>query len=118
MVIAVTSDAGAKVPPPAPSAPTSFASSRRRPCRRRELGVDRGAAALALISKDGKTGLIVAGITGGESGAQKHAKALANQLVYDRDGVTVRASGDAMTYVQINGQSEKDLLLMESIAIR
>ena len=37
--------------------------------------------------------------------------------MYDRDGVTVRASGDAMTYVQINGQSEKDLLLMESIAI-
>ena len=36
------------------------------------------AAAPALISKDGKTGLIVAGITGGESGAQKHAKALAD----------------------------------------
>ena len=32
-------------------------------------------------------------------------------------GVTVRASGDAMTYVQVNSQSEKDLLLMESIAI-
>ena len=32
-------------------------------------------AAPALISKDGKTGLIVAGITGGENGAQKHAKA-------------------------------------------
>ena len=34
------------------------------------------AAASALISKDGKTGLIVAGITGGESGAQKNAKKL------------------------------------------
>ena len=32
-----------------------------------------------LISKDGKTGLIVAGITGGENGAQKHAKALRDQ---------------------------------------
>jgi len=71
----------------------------------------------ALISKDGKTGLIVAGITGGESGAQKHAKTLTDQLVHDRDGVTVRAGGEAMTYVQINGQSEKDLLTMESIAI-
>jgi putative drug exporter of the RND superfamily len=29
----------------------------------------------------------------------------------------VRAGGEAMTYVQINGQSEKDLLTMESIAI-
>jgi RND superfamily putative drug exporter len=70
-----------------------------------------------MISKDGKTGLIVAGITGGENGAQKHAKELADQLVYDRDGVTVRAGGEAMTYVEVNSQSEKDLLLMESIAI-
>ncbi|HYZ66245.1 MAG TPA: MMPL family transporter [Mycobacterium sp.] len=76
-----------------------------------------GPAAPALISKDGKTGLIVAGITGGESGAQKHAKELTDRLVHDRDGVTVRAGGEAMTYVQINGQSEKDLLTMESIAI-
>ncbi|HET7074460.1 MAG TPA: MMPL family transporter, partial [Mycobacterium sp.] len=69
------------------------------------------------ISKDGKTGLIVAGITGGEDGAQQHAKQLADQLVYDRDGVTVQAGGDAMTRVQVNSQSEKDLLLMESIAM-
>ncbi len=74
-------------------------------------------AAPALISKDGKTGLIVAGVTGGESGAQQHAKELADRLIHDRDGVTVRAGGEAMTYVQINGQSEKDLLTMESIAI-
>jgi putative drug exporter of the RND superfamily len=74
-------------------------------------------AASALISKDGDTGLIVAGITGGESGAQKHAKELTDRLVHDRDGATVRAGGEAMTYVQVNGQSEKDLLTMESIAI-
>ena len=74
-------------------------------------------AAPAMISADGKTGLIVAGITGGESGAQKHAKELAERLVHDRDGVAVRAGGEAMIYVQINGQSEKDLLRMEAIAI-
>src|SRR5436305_6707400 len=62
----------------------------------------------ALISKDGKTGLIVAGITGGESGAQQHAKELTDRLVHDRDGVTVRAGAQAMTYVQTNGQREKD----------
>ncbi len=46
-----------------------------------DLGVDRAAsAAPALISKDGKTGLIVAGITGGESEAQKHAKELTDRL--------------------------------------
>ncbi len=74
-------------------------------------------AAPTLVSEDGKTGLIVAGITGGESGAQKHAKAITEELVRDRDGVTVRAGGVAMTYVQINAQSEEDLLMMESIAI-
>ncbi|MGB2922693.1 MAG: MMPL family transporter [Mycobacterium sp.] len=75
------------------------------------------AATPALISEDGRTGLIVAGITGGESAAQRHAKELTDELVYDRDGVTVRAGGVAMTYVQINTQSEKDLLTMEAIAI-
>jgi putative drug exporter of the RND superfamily len=71
----------------------------------------------ALLSKDGKSGLIVAGINGSESEAQLHAKELTAQLVHDRDGVTVKAGGEAMIYAQINAQSEKDLLMMESIAI-
>ena len=74
-------------------------------------------AAADLTSKDGRSGLIVAGITGGENDAQKYAKALSDELVYDRDGVTVRAGGSAMVYVQINDQTQRDLLLMESIAI-
>src|SRR5271168_3310079 len=40
--------------------------------------------AKSLISKDGNTGLIVAGITGGKNGAQQHAEALSNELVHDR----------------------------------
>jgi uncharacterized membrane protein YdfJ with MMPL/SSD domain len=74
-------------------------------------------AAADLISKDGKSGLIVAGITGGENDAQKYAKALSDDVVHDRDGVTVRSGGIAMVYAQINAQTERDLLLMESIAI-
>ena len=74
-------------------------------------------AAQALISKDGRTGLIVAGVTGGESGAQTHAKTISEQVVHDRDGVTVKSGGEAMIYVQVNAQSQRDLLLMESIAI-
>jgi putative drug exporter of the RND superfamily len=70
-----------------------------------------------LISRDGKTGLVVAGIAGGESEAQKHAKNLADAVAHDRDGVTVRPGGEAMLYVQVNAQTERDLLLMESIAI-
>ena len=74
-------------------------------------------AVAPLISADGNTGLIIAGITGGENNAQKYAEQLTDQLVGDHDGVTVRAGGEAMTYVQINGQSRHDLLMMEAIAI-
>jgi RND superfamily putative drug exporter len=74
-------------------------------------------AASELVSKDGHSGLIVAVLDGGEANAQKYAKELSDQLVHDRNGVTVRAGGVATVYSQINGQSERDLLLMESIAI-
>jgi uncharacterized membrane protein YdfJ with MMPL/SSD domain len=74
-------------------------------------------AAADLVSKDGKSGLVVANLKGGENNAQKYAKTLAGDLVRDRDGVTVRAGGVAMVYTQINDQNERDLLLMESIAI-
>jgi uncharacterized membrane protein YdfJ with MMPL/SSD domain len=70
-----------------------------------------------LVSKDGKSGLIVANLEGGENNAQNYAKTLAKQVVHDRDGVTVRAGGVAMVYAQINHQNERDLLMMESIAI-
>ncbi|MCV7224482.1 MMPL family transporter [Mycolicibacterium komossense] len=79
------------------------------------------AAAADLISKDGKSGLIVVGIGGGENDAQKYAKALSDTVTADvlpkHDGVTVLAGGSAMVYSQINDQTQRDLLLMESIAI-
>ncbi|OBK33445.1 hypothetical protein A5658_02030 [Mycobacterium sp. 1245111.1] len=74
-------------------------------------------AAAGLISKDGKSGMIAAGLKGGENDAQKYASALTSQLVHDRDGVTMRAGGMAVAYAQINGQNERDLVVMESIAI-
>jgi RND superfamily putative drug exporter len=70
-----------------------------------------------LVSKDGKAGLIVAGITGSENDAQTYAKTLANQVAYSRDGITVRSGGAAVVNVQLTEQSQRDLLLMESIAI-
>jgi putative drug exporter of the RND superfamily len=73
--------------------------------------------AAGLVSKDGKSGLIVANLAGGENNAQKYAKTLSKQIVHDRDGVMVRAGGAAMVYAQINHQNERDLLLMESLAI-
>jgi uncharacterized membrane protein YdfJ with MMPL/SSD domain len=75
------------------------------------------AAAQSFISKDGKTGLIVAAISGGETNAQNNAKRLSDELVHDRDGVMVRAGGNATVYWQVNEQTRKDLLLMESLAL-
>ncbi len=69
-----------------------------------------------LVSKDGKSGLIVANLKGGENNAQNYAKKIASRVVHDRDGVTVRAGGAAVVYNQINSQNERDLLLMEAIA--
>jgi RND superfamily putative drug exporter len=74
-------------------------------------------AAADLISKDGKSGLIVVNLKGGENDAQKNAQTLSEQFVHDHDGVTVRAGGSAMQYAQINTQNQEDLLLMEIIAI-
>jgi putative drug exporter of the RND superfamily len=70
-----------------------------------------------LVSTDGKSGLIVVNLKGGENFVQKNAQTLSDQLVHDRDGVTVRAGGPAMQYAQINKQNQDDLLLMEIIAL-
>ena len=70
-----------------------------------------------MVSTDGKSGLIVANLKGGENNAQKYAKTLSDDVAHDRDGVMVRAGGSAMVYAQINRQNERDLLLMESLAI-
>ncbi|BBY07977.1 MMPL family transporter [Mycobacterium noviomagense] len=72
-------------------------------------------AARSLVSKDGKTGLIVAGITGGETGAQQHTSQLLDRLPHF-NGVAVKAGGEVTSYVQIIGQTRKDLLVMEAIA--
>jgi uncharacterized membrane protein YdfJ with MMPL/SSD domain len=75
------------------------------------------AAAAELLSTDGKTGLVVATIAGGEDLAQKYAAGLAEEVGQPRDGLSIRAGGVAMIYEQINQQTKRDLLLMEIIAV-
>ena len=79
------------------------------------------AAAKDLVSKDGRAGLIVAGISGGENDAQATAQKLSDEVArahpVGATGITVRSGGDAMVNAQINSQLQHDLLLMESIAI-
>ncbi|KUI35750.1 MMPL family transporter [Mycobacterium sp. GA-2829] len=70
-----------------------------------------------LVSTDGTTALVVAGLNGDESAAAAHAQELSAALTGDRGGVTVRAGGGAAVNAQINAQTEKDLLAMESLAI-
>ncbi len=74
-----------------------------------------------MISTDGTTGLIVAGINGGENYAQRYAQelvdAISASVLPQHPDVTVTPGGQALVYSQITKQSEHDLLLMESIAI-
>jgi RND superfamily putative drug exporter len=74
-------------------------------------------AATELVSRDGTAGLISAGIVGEERSQQKYTKELCAQIEHDRDGVTVSTGGAAMVNVQITDQSQRDLLLVESLAI-
>ncbi|MGH3967700.1 MAG: MMPL family transporter, partial [Mycobacterium sp.] len=78
---------------------------------------DAPGAADDLVSRDGKSGLIVVNLKGGENFVQNNAQTLSDQFVHDRDGVTVRAGGAAMQYAQINKQNQDDLLVMEMIAL-
>jgi uncharacterized membrane protein YdfJ with MMPL/SSD domain len=74
-------------------------------------------AATELVSRDGECGLIVAGIAGGKNNAQKYADTLSDEVVHHRDGVTVRSGGLATVNRQITELSQRDLLLVEVIAI-
>nr|WP_029110058.1 MMPL family transporter [Mycobacterium sp. URHD0025] len=73
--------------------------------------------AARLISRDGSSGLIVAGIEGDDGTASARATELARQVVTDQDGVTARAGGVTIFASQIEEQTKHDMLLMESIAI-
>ncbi|HKV20463.1 MAG TPA: MMPL family transporter, partial [Mycobacterium sp.] len=74
-------------------------------------------AGAGLTGKDGRSGLIVAGLVGDESTTATYAADLSERFAQDRDGITVEAGGPATVNAEINKQTERDLLRMESIAI-
>lgn len=78
-------------------------------------------AAADLISIDGKSAMIVAGITGGEKDAPARARRLTDELMTSvtpsHPDVTVEAGGTATVFAQIISQTERDVLVMESIAL-
>ena len=73
--------------------------------------------AATLRSKDGRTGLILASIAGGEAKAPLHAKAIVSALPPPPSDVDITAGGLSIVYAQINEQSAKDLLIAEAVAI-
>jgi putative drug exporter of the RND superfamily len=74
------------------------------------------AAAPALTSTDGKTGIITAGLRGSDAKYAEAAREIVDQFPPAPAGVAVRAGG-ALTYSEADEQTERDLVLMESIAI-
>ncbi|MBI3692675.1 MAG: MMPL family transporter, partial [Mycolicibacterium aromaticivorans] len=75
----------------------------------------------SLISTDGRSGLVVVGLRGGEDAAPGHAQRLADAVEASLDGkypeIDVIAGGSAMVFSQINSQTQRDVVIMESIAI-
>ncbi|HWF27915.1 MAG TPA: MMPL family transporter [Mycobacterium sp.] len=119
LVLMLTSEGGAKSP-----AITKVAGELEGELRRSGVVLNLESAwnvppsvAAQLFSKDGMSGMIVAGLAGGENDAQKHAARLIKSLGHDRDGVSVRVGGMATVYSQITRQTERDLQTMELIAI-
>jgi RND superfamily putative drug exporter len=76
-------------------------------------------AASGMVSRDGKTGMIVANLAGGENAAPTYATQLADEVIADHNpnGVVVRAGGGALIYAQVNDRTTLDLVRMESIAL-
>lgn len=71
----------------------------------------------SLISRDGKSALVIAGINGGERRSSLNANDLAKQISGSKiAGVTV-AAGGAAVYGEINDQSRRDVVVSEAIAI-
>ena len=74
------------------------------------------AAAASLISKDGKTGLVVAALRADDDDVARVAKRVADRLPRGRDGVVVRLGG-AVMFAEMNEQAQRDMVTMEVIAM-
>ncbi|UED86506.1 MMPL family transporter [Streptomyces profundus] len=69
----------------------------------------------ALRSADGESALVLARIVGDETEAQNSVGALAERYEGERDGLDIRVGGEAQVAVEINEQTQRDLLRAELI---
>ncbi|MFH5227891.1 MMPL family transporter [Antrihabitans spumae] len=73
--------------------------------------------AIALRSTDSTSAIIAAKIDGDDKTAMARAEKIADELSGVRDGITVRAGGEAVGYQEVTDQVTKDLLVAEAVAI-
>jgi RND superfamily putative drug exporter len=71
----------------------------------------------ALRSTDGRSGLIVALVAGGDDKAPKRASDAIEPFLGTRDGVTVQAGGQAIANQAVNDQTKSDLAIAEAVSI-
>ncbi|MGW3815964.1 MMPL family transporter [Streptomyces sp. NPDC005046] len=76
---------------------------------------DTGAS--ALTSRDGKQALVLAHVKGDETEQGDNASAVIDRYTGDRNGLTVRAGGEAAVGDEVPTQVAKDLAVAESIAV-
>lgn len=77
----------------------------------------RPSLAQGLISKDGKSALIVGRVAGDDTVAPDRAAAAVKGLTGTHDGITVKAGGIETVYNQVNHDVKSDLTKSEMIAI-
>ncbi len=70
-----------------------------------------------LISTDGRSGLIVALVAGGDDKAPQRAADAVKPFLGSHDGVTVRAGGEAIANQAVNDQTKSDLAKAEAVSI-
>jgi RND superfamily putative drug exporter len=73
--------------------------------------------ARSLVSKDGKSALVVARVLGNDTQAPDRAAAAVKELTGTHDGVTVTAGGIDTVYNEVNHDVKSDLTKSEMIAI-
>jgi RND superfamily putative drug exporter len=73
--------------------------------------------ASSLRSADGKSGLIVAFVTGGDDNAPKRATDAVKGFLGTDNGVTVKAGGQAIATQAVNDQTKSDLAIAEAVSI-
>ncbi|MGK8505764.1 MMPL family transporter [Nocardia asiatica] len=71
----------------------------------------------ALRGNDGRSGLVLAHVTGDDTDAPKRAGGIAEQLSGDFGGVSVRAGGQAAAVDEMSRRIVIDLLVTEAIAV-